>query len=162
MLAAKLIQLIETHAAPLTREALQDIMTNPRTRAFQRVHRDELEARISVLYRNLGNWIGDRSDAAIRAEYEQWGARRFREGIPLGEIIFALIVTKHHLRRFVRDHGLVEGAPDRVDWGEVLPVHLYGIQELNAMVGEFFDRALYYLARGYEAAAASERIGVTA
>jgi hypothetical protein len=32
------------------------------------------------------------------------------------------------------------------------------------MVGEFFDRALYYLARGYEAAAAWERehVGTTA
>jgi hypothetical protein len=128
------------------------------------VPHDELESRISALYRNLGNWIGDPSDDAVRAEYEEWGGRRFREGVPLSEIVYALILTKHHLRRFVRDHGLVEAAPDRVDWGEVLPVHLYGIQELNAMVGEFFDRALYYLARGYEAAAAWERehVGTTA
>jgi hypothetical protein len=27
------------------------------------------------------------------------------------------------------------------------------VQELNYMMGEFFDRALYYLARGYEAEA---------
>jgi hypothetical protein len=162
MLAPKLIQLIETHAAGLTHAAVQDIMTNPRTAAFKLVPRDELERRVSALYRNLGNWIGDRSDDTVRDEYEQWGVRRCREGVPLSEIIYALTLTKHHLRRFVRDHGLVEGAPDRIDWGEVLPVHLYGIQELNAMVGEFFDRATYYLALGYEAAAAWERKSVPA
>jgi hypothetical protein len=162
MLAARLIQLIETHAASLTRGALHDIATNPRTPAFELVPRPELEARIFTLYRNLGSWIGDRSDDAVRAEYEEWGGRRFRDGIPLSEIVYAVTITKQHLRRFVRDHGLVEGAPDRVDWGEVLPVHLYGIQELNTMVGEFFDRAIYYLARGYESAAAWERKNVAA
>jgi hypothetical protein len=27
---------------------------------------------------------------------------------------------------------------------------MYGIQELNYLVGDFFDKALYHLARGYE------------
>jgi hypothetical protein len=36
---------------------------------------------------------------------------------------------------------------------ELVPVELYGIQELNYMVGDFFDKALYYLALGYENAA---------
>ncbi|MBP2679444.1 MAG: hypothetical protein H6Q82_2509, partial [Deltaproteobacteria bacterium] len=31
-----------------------------------------------------------------------------------------------------------------------LPVQLYGIQEMNYLVGDFFDKALYHLARGYE------------
>jgi hypothetical protein len=104
MLAATLIQLIETHAATLTRDALRDLMTNPRTHSFRLVARDELETRVSALYRNLGNWIGDPSDAAA-------------------------------------------------EWAELLPVHLHGIQELNDMVGDFFDRAMYYLARGYELSA---------
>jgi hypothetical protein len=37
---------------------------------------------------------------------------------------------------------------------ELLPLELHSIQELNYQVGEFFDRALYHLARGYEAEAA--------
>ena len=157
MLAAKLIRLIEAHANGLTRQALQDLSTNPRTRAFHLVPRDELETRVSALYRNLGAWIGDPSDDAVRKEYEDWGGRRFREGIPLSEIVYALILTKHHLRRFIREHGLVDTATDRIDWGEMLPMQMQGIQELNDMVGEFFDRAMYYLARGYEAAAAERR-----
>jgi hypothetical protein len=153
MVAARLIQLIETHAEGLTRETLQDLATNPKTRSFQVVPRAELELRTGDLYRNLGAWIGDPSDDAVQSEYEQWGRRRFRQGVPLSEIVYALLVVKHHLRRYIRDHGLVGASTDPVATGEFLPVHLHGVQELNHMVGEFFDRALYYLARGYEAEA---------
>lgn len=155
MLSTRLIQLIENHADELTREALQDLITNPRTPSFRGVPRGELEGRIGGLYRNLGNWIGDPDDNAVRAAYEDWGRRRFHQGIPISEVVYALILAKHHLRRYVRDHGLVEFSGDRVAPGELLPVQLHGLQELNFMIGEFFDRALYHLARGYEMEAAA-------
>jgi hypothetical protein len=150
MLAARLIELIETHAEQLTQAALKDLATNPRTRSFHLVLPHELHARVFATYHNLGTWISDPSDDAVRAEYEGWGARRFRQGIPLSEIVYALILVKHHLRQFVRDHGPVDFSGDRVVPGDLIGVQLYGIQELNYMVGEFFDRAMYYLARGYE------------
>jgi hypothetical protein len=37
-------------------------------------------------------------------------------------------------------------------------MHLHSLQDLNAQVGEFFDVALYELARGYEAAAETVRV----
>jgi hypothetical protein len=40
-----------------------------------------------------------------------------------------------------------------VDSDTMLPVHMQGLQELNGMISEFFDMALYNLARGYEAEA---------
>lgn len=153
MLSARLIQLIETQSEALTREVLQDLATNPRTRSFRMVPRAELESRTGSLYRNLGRWIGDPRDDAVQAEYEDWGRKRFRQGIPLSEIVYALILMKHRLRRYIRDHGLVESSADPAVPGEFLAVHLHGLQELNYMVGEFFDRALYHLARGYEAEA---------
>lgn len=156
MLTTRLIRLIEDHADSLTREAVQDILSNPRTPSFRRVPGDELVDRVDALYRNLGNWIGDPKDDAVREAYEDWGRRRFRQGIPISEIAYALILAKQHLRRYIRDHGLVEFSGDRVVPGEFLPLQLHGVQELNAMIGEFFDRALYYLARGYDREAAAE------
>lgn len=150
MLSAKLIELIETHADGLTREALADLATNPRTPSFQLVPPHELQARIFATYHNLGKWIGDPHDDAVRAEYESWGARRLREGIPLSEIVYALILIKHHLRRFVRNYGLLQLSGDRAVPNDLIGLQLHGIQELNYMVDDFFDRAMYYLARGYE------------
>ncbi len=160
MLTARLVRLIENHSEGLTREALRDLATNSRTRSFQAVPPAELEPRIGSLYRNLGAWIGDPRDDAVQAEYEEWGRIRYRQGIPLSEIVYAVLLIKHHLRRYIRDHGLVEFSADPAASGEFLPVHLHGLQELNEMVGEFFDRALYYLARGYEAEAAIARAAV--
>jgi hypothetical protein len=82
---------------------------------------------------------------------------RFREGVRVSELVYALLLTKSHLRRYIREHGLVDFAGDRVSPDEMLPLELHSIQELNYQVGEFFDRALYYLARGYEAEAADAR-----
>src|SRR5262249_31487235 len=100
----------------------------------------------------LGTWIADPNQAEVQKEYEEWGRTRFRQGVPLSEIVYCVILIKSHLRRFIRDHGLVTYSGDRVSPHELLPLDLYGIQELNYIIGEFFDRALHHLARGYEAA----------
>jgi hypothetical protein len=160
MLANRLIQLIENHARSLTQEAMQDIVTNENTTSFRRVPKAELEPRIAALYQNLGKWIGDPRDDGIRQEYEQWGRTRFRQGIPFSEIVYVLMLTKQHLRKFIREHGLVTFSGDRVTPDELVPVELYAIQELNYLVGDFFDRALYYLVRGYESAAPAHQAAV--
>ena len=155
MLGARLLLLIQSHAGPLTRETLEDLTTNQRTSSFRHLRAAEVESRIALLFNNLARWIGDPDDEAVRREYEEMGRTRFREGVPVSELVYAIILTKKHLRRYIREHGLVEFAGDRVTPDELLPLQLHSIQELNYQVGEFFDRALFYLARGYEAEAAT-------
>jgi len=157
LLSARLIKLIQDHAEQLTRDVLKDYATNPRTRHWNVVPVAELEQRVIGTYRNLGNWIGDHREEAVQAEYEEWGRKRFRNGIPLSEVVYAVILLKQHLRKYIREHGLVEHSRDRQSPQEILPVHLYGIQELNYLVGDFFDKALYHLTRGYEMEAKAAR-----
>jgi hypothetical protein len=157
MLGARLLLLIQSHAGPLTRETLEDITTNDRTPSFRRLRQPELETRVALLFNNLAKWIGDPSDEAVRGEYEEMGRTRFREGVPLSELIFSIILTKKHLRRYIREHGLLDFAGDRVAPDELLPLALHSVQELNYQVGEFFDRALFHLARGYELEAGRPR-----
>jgi len=154
MLGAQLLRLIQAHADALTNDVLKDLTTNGRTPHFNRVKKAELEARVAALYFNLSKWIGNEDDSAVRAEYEDMGRTRFREGVPVSEIVYALLLTKQHLRRYIRDYGLVDFAGDRVVPEELLPLELHSIQQLNYQVGEFFDRALYHLTRGYEMEAA--------
>lgn len=150
MLTVRLIKLIETHADSLTRAVVADILTNDHTRSHLSIPEEELTTRVLRLFQNLGNWIGESKDDAICTEYEEWGRIRCRQGIPLSEIIYSLILTKKHLRRYIREHGFVEFSGDKFASGELVPFELYSIQELNYAVGDFFDRALYYLTRGYE------------
>ena len=155
MLGSRLLLLIQAHASPLTHDVVTDLMTNPRTPTFRRLDPADVETRVSKLFYNLGKWIGDPDENPVRAEYEEMGRSRFRDGVPVSELVYALLITKHHMRRYIREHGLVDFAGDRIAAQELLPVELYSIQELNYQVGDFFDRALYHLARGYEREAAA-------
>ena len=153
MIAAKLVELIEVHAEHFTSDVVRDLVTNERTRGFRTVRLEELEPRIFQIVYHLGQWIGDPKSEMVQAEFTDWGRRRFEQGIPLSEIMYAVIVLKQHLRRYVSDHALVDAAFPRVDGDYVLPMHLTSLQDLNGRLSRFFDEALYQLACGYEAQA---------
>ena len=153
MISARLIELIENHAPGLARDITQELVSNPRTRTFRNVKRDELEARIFDLLQHLGDWVGEPNSDRVVAEFGDWGRRRFSQGIPLSEILYGIIVLKQYLRRYIRDNGVVDTAFPRVDGDYLLPMHLQSLQELNTTVEMFFDEALYRLAAGYEGAA---------
>ncbi len=150
MIAAKLVELIEIHSSRLTTDIVDDLLINERTRGFHAVQRIDLEQRVFQLLHHLGNWIGDPQSDKTRAEFSDWGRRRFDQRIPLSELIFAIIVIKQHLRRYISDNGLIEASFPRMEGDYVLPLHLNSLQELNTAVGRFFDEALYSLALGYE------------
>lgn len=151
MISANLIELISIHSTKLTADVARDLTTNERTRGFRTVPMKELEPRIFELFHHLGSWIGDPKHGRVQEEFSEWGRRRFGQGIALSEIVYGVILLKHHLRRYITDHGLLEASFPRVESDYILPMHLHSLQELNARVGEFFDEAIYHLARGYEA-----------
>lgn len=146
MLSIRLVQLIEAHAEELTRGLLDDLKSNRRTPAYHGLPREELRLRVYNVYRNLGRWLGEKTDDMIQATYCELGQKRCHEGIPVSEVVYALILTKYHLRDYIRSSGLVDSAVD-----------LYQEQELHRSLGQFFDKAIYYTVRGYEGGAASMR-----
>jgi hypothetical protein len=150
MIAERLVELIEINAARLSADVAADLARNERTPGFRAVRRMELEDRIFQIVNHLGDWIADRRSERVRNEFAEWGRRRFSQGIPISEIVYAIIVLKQHLRRYIHDNGLVEASFPRVEQDYVLPMHLNSLQELNTEVDLFFDEALYHLASGYE------------
>jgi hypothetical protein len=156
MLSMALIKLIETHAESLTREVVEDLLTNEHTPTLHGLSKAELEPRIFLLCHTLGDWLTGPNHQRIRAEYEDWGRTRHRQKVPLSEIVYSMILIKQHLRRYIREHGPAIFSGEPIRRGEVLPLELYSIQELNYAVGDFFDQALYYLTRGFEARAKEE------
>jgi hypothetical protein len=122
-----LIKLIEDHAESLTHEVLEDLMTNQHTPSQKHIPKEELGPRIFALYKHLGNWIGDPNDDAIRTEYERWGRIRRQQGIPPSELAYCLILTKKHLRRYIREHWSVAFPGNRIATGELVccPVNTF-------------------------------------
>lgn len=148
MLSVRLVQKIEDHAEELTRGAVHSVQSNPRTAAYHHLSREELHHRIYNVYRHLGQWLGQNIDKEIEASYTDLGKKRWAEGIPLSEVVYALTLIKYHLRDYIRSSGLVDSA-----------VELYQEQELHRLVGRFFDKAIYYTVKGYEHKAAVHHAG---
>jgi hypothetical protein len=143
MLSVRLVQMIEDHAEELTRELIKDLQTNPRTPHYHHLTYEELHYRTYSVYRNLGHWISQGSEDPIAANYADLATRRYAEGVPLEEIVFALMATKNHLYAYVRTTGLMDSA-----------VELHQERELRRLVGNFFDKAIYYAVKAYQREAA--------
>jgi hypothetical protein len=143
MLSTRLVQMIEDHAEELTNGVVHDLKSNKRTPHYHHLSQDELHRRTYGVYRNLSHWLSHKTDEAIEVSYNELAKTRFAEGVPLSEIVFALTLTKYHLRDYIRSAGLMDSA-----------VELYQEQELRRLVGSFFDRAIYHTVRGYEHEAA--------
>ena len=73
------------------------------------------------------------------------GRTRRTEGIPLQQVVQALIVTKRHIVSYVRSSLPVDTA-----------VELHQEEELNLMLGRFFDNAIYFTVKGYEQASVKQ------
>jgi hypothetical protein len=142
MLSHRFVRLIEDRSDALADGLLRKVEHSDRTTSYRKLPAEELTQRVYEIYRHLGEWLLEKSEGDIEQHYTQIGARRAEQGIPLSELIWALTLTKENLWEFILD----ESHPDR-------PVEVYGKQELLQLLGQFFDRALYSVAVGYEWAA---------
>lgn len=139
MLAIKLVRLIENHSEPLSRELSEKVWSSPRCSDLHKVPPHDLEARTREIYRNLNDWLLDKTEAEFEQRYTEQGARRAEQGVAYSHFLWAITATREHVRTFVQREGLSDSA-----------MELHGELELMHLLGQFFDRALYYAAVGYE------------
>jgi hypothetical protein len=140
MFSTRLVAMIEDHAEQLTAGVIGELQRHPQTTGYHQFSRSELHDRAYDVYRNLGKWVTRGSEGEIEASYLDLGRRRRQEGIPLSQVIFALLLVQDHLLNYVSTSGLSDSALD-----------LYQEMELIRVVAQFFDRAIYHTVRGYEA-----------
>ena len=140
MLSARLVHLIETHADRLSHDVLQRLQHDPRCAAdMTRLPQEELAARSYEIYRNLSDWLLGNRIYELERLYTDLGEHRASQGVPLSSLLYAITITKDQLWRFLEAEGLV-----------TQPFELFGEIELLRMLDQFFDRALYHAALGYE------------
>jgi len=155
MFSIRLVKLIEAHADKLAQGLMHSLQTSPRSsELLRKVPADELKSRVQEIYRNLGDWLLNKTESEIEERYTGLGMRRARQGVPFCEFMWAIILTKEYLWEHLQSEGLLEE-----------PVELLGELELLHDLERFFDRATYFAAVGYESAAryaAEHRRGVPA
>ncbi len=141
MLAARLVNLIETHSDSLSQGLLRKLLASDRTADLRKVPEAELEERTYEIYRNLSDWLLNKTEADIERRYTEIGLRRAQQDVAFSHFLWAIVATKAHLHEFLRREGLVDTT-----------VELIGEVELLQALDQFFDRALYHASVGYERA----------
>lgn len=140
MLSHRFVRHIEDRSDALASGLLHKVQRSERTEAFRsKVPEEEVTQRVYEIYHHLGEWLLDKSEADIERRYTQIGARRAEQGVPLSQLIWAIILTKDNLWEFILD----DSYPDR-------PIEVFGKQELLQLLEQFFERAIYAAAVGYE------------
>ena len=145
----RFVRLIEDHSDALAASLLHKVQKSSRTEHYSEVPDEDLKQRVSEIYRHLGEWLLHKNEADIEQRYTEIGARRAHQGVPLSELIWAIVLTKHNLWEFILD----EAYPER-------PLEILGKQELLQLLDQFFDRAIHSAAVGYEWAMEASAIKV--
>ncbi len=138
LLAYRLVKLIETHSDGLARTLQQKIEACDRCSAYQNLPAGELTLVVGEMYHGMGQWLMGKSEADIERRYTRIGQRRATQGVPLSQIIWTIALVKENLWEYVQTNNLGT------------PVELFGELEILQLLDQFFDRAMYYAAYGYE------------
>jgi hypothetical protein len=142
MVGLRLVRLIEKHSDGLARGLTEQIRKSERTSDFRKIPDKNLRLAAAEVYRDLGEWLLQKTEGDIEDRFRMIGSRRAKEGVRLHQFVWALMLTRDHLWHFLEREGFADNV-----------VELQGEQELRRMLNQFFDRAVYYGILGYEEAA---------
>ncbi|HQF07510.1 MAG TPA: hypothetical protein PKX62_05305 [Spirochaetota bacterium] len=138
ILANKFVKLIEESHEEITEIFMNDLLRHPETEAYRNSDRDDVYRFSDLVYKDLSVWISKEfSKEKIEERYGKMGKERCEAGIPVEQVLKALVLQRRHIWLFVMDkmYG------DTTDYMEAL--------ELNNRVTLYFDRAMIAMVKGY-------------
>jgi hypothetical protein len=141
MLGIRLVRLIEKHSDTLSQGLAQRIRSSERTSDFSKIPAKDLRLAATEVYRNLGEWLLQKTESDIEGRFRSIGSRRAAEGISLHQLVWALMLTRDHLWRFLQREAFADNI-----------VELHGELEFHRQLNQFFDYAVYYAILGYQEA----------
>lgn len=141
MMLYRLVRLIETNSEALATSLLDRVRTSELTHHYQNVPPEDLKERVYEIYRHLGEWLMGKDELQLEQRYLKIGARRARQGVPVSEVIWVIVLTKENLWEFIKKESVLER-----------PVEVFGELEMLQLLEQFFDRAIYHAAVGYQLA----------
>jgi hypothetical protein len=139
MISLRLVRLIEAHSTTLSDSLVEKLRTSSHTQGLRGIPSHELRERCLEIYSHLSDWLLHKSSADVELRFQSIGELRARQGVPLGDVVWGLFLTKEHLWSFLERQGFSFG-----------PVELHSQLELLRLLDRFFDHAIYHLTIGYE------------
>jgi hypothetical protein len=138
MVGTRLVRLIESHSQELAAGLTEKLRQSERTRDFRNIPPEQLRRTIEEVYCNLGEWLLKKTEKDIEERFRSLAARRANEGIALHQFVWALIIGRNYLWKFLREEALADSV-----------LGLYDELEMQQLLNQFFDRAVYFSVLGY-------------
>lgn len=96
--ASKLVDVTEHHAEEIARQWLKAVRTNPKTPSYRDIPEEQAIRQAVNFYTNFRGMIfADDPYEAARQFIVPFAERRYREGIPLSEAVYALTLMRRHM-----------------------------------------------------------------
>lgn len=141
MIGNRLFSIVEAHSGELAKNLARKLRTSERTPGYRDIDEDDLIQLALQVYENLSDWLLTKTTSDIELRYGQLGSRRAQQGVPLSQLVWALMMSKEELWSLLQRERMA----DRI-------LELYGEREFARMLDNFFDQAIYFGVRGYEEA----------
>lgn len=142
MLGVRLLSRIEKNWEKIARSVLEQSRRDVNVHHYSRLHETEVRTRCLDVVHDLRCWVnGDMTEEELRAEYRRLGARRYRDGFPLEEVVYMLQTIEWQIVQYVQD----ENPPQN-------PVDLYSEVEILRALDRFFGITVHSTVAGFERA----------
>ena len=145
MLSRRLIEMIEKHSDEIAQQVLDEARKDKILRRYHELPDALVRSRFENVAVHLSQWLGKSDEPTLARHFEALGRERFEEQVPLYEVIHAAQIFKRRLLEYTREHCF-----------ESTPIEVHAELELERLLGAFFDRIVFHIARGYEEALAEE------
>jgi hypothetical protein len=139
LISDRLVALVEKHSEEIVKRWVKRLLIDPTTSSFSKYNADYIEKTAHEILKNLSQWVSyDTTKEEVGKRYAQEGMDLFKMSIPLCEVLRALYTLRRTLWLFVENESAYDSA-----------FQLIQMRELNDRVILFFDRAEFYVIRGY-------------
>ena len=136
MNTANLVIWIRQELPEIYEKLFQDLRKNLGVSHYRRFSEEELRSRCLVIYERLCDWLENQDLSAVRKPAFELGKERYEGNIPLGQLVLGILLLEKHL------WSRMEETPEFT----VLDV------DLRQRVIDFFQKTIFWAARGYEEA----------
>jgi 8-oxo-dGTP diphosphatase len=139
-LSDRLIEVIEKNADLIAGKWTEDVRAKRSTASYRMLEYSELLERGKRVIDQFGHWLkGLYTEKDNRDFYMEMGKTRKGEGYKSSEVISALSLIRKNIWEFALSQGM---------WNKTIDIYI--ALELERRMMLFFDKAAFYLSRGYE------------
>lgn len=136
----KLINVTEQHAEEISNQWSKAVRSNPRTPSYHSMPQDQCVLHALDFYKNLGRiYFSEKPYTEVSDYFTKYAEERHKEGIPLHEAIYAIIMMRRHMWIYADFQAVVLTGLDQQK----------AVGSINKTI-RIFDHGIYIVIKRYE------------